>query len=274
MRLSTAAIQAEAMELLAQVPQREFYRPAYVLFMLAAFAAFVLVKRFQQQPESLHAIEPFNRFLIGWSAFVGGAFGGKIPFVLFEPQAIWSLEAWLADGKTITTALMGAYLAVEFSKWLLGVRTKTGDQYALPLAAALAIGRLGCFFNGCCWGTPTELPWGVDFGLGPVHPTQLYEVIFHALAAVVLWSLPGDAEWLRDQRLKLYLIAYCLFRFLTEWLRPEPQVLIGLTFYQLAVAAFAIGLSIQWWVDQQFKLRLRQQQSDSFPVEETILTEE
>ena len=171
-----------------------------------------------------------------------------MPFALYDVSGIWTLQAWLADGKTITTALIGAYLSVELCKWFLGIRMKTGDRYALPLAGALAVGRLGCFFNGCCFGTPSQLPWAVDFGDGAVHPTQLYEVLFHATCALVLWQLP-DYDWLKNQRLKLYLLAYCLYRFLTEWIRPEPTIALGLTFYQWAVLLFAIGLIIQWWYD-------------------------
>src|SRR5919204_429820 len=72
----------------------------------------------------------------------------------------------------------------------LAIRVKTGDTFALPLALALALGRWGCFCNGCCFGKPTDLPWGVDFGDGVrCHPTQIYESLFHALMALVLLEL-------------------------------------------------------------------------------------
>jgi phosphatidylglycerol---prolipoprotein diacylglyceryl transferase len=49
------------------------------------------------------------------------------------------------------------------------------------LAAAIAVGRLGCFFSGIedrTYGTPTDLPWGYDFGDGILrHPVELYEAV-------------------------------------------------------------------------------------------------
>src|SRR4029450_6126480 len=83
--------------------------------------------------------------------------------------------------------LSAPYRAVELTKLVLHIHVKTGDTFALPLALALAVGRFGCFFNGCCFGQPSNLPWAVDFGDGiRRHPTQLYEVLFHLTMAGVL----------------------------------------------------------------------------------------
>ena len=139
--------------------------------------------------------------------------------------------AWTSDGKTIMAALIGGYLAVELAKRLLDMRIKTGDTFAVPLALAMAVGRWGCFFNGCCYGVETTLPWGVWFAvpgadgtshLIKCHPTQIYESLFHfTMAMVLLWlTIRG---LLPHQRLKLYLIAYGVYRFLTEYIRPEPR---------------------------------------------------
>ena len=145
---------------------------------------------------------------------------------------------WLADGKTVLTGIGLAYLSVEATKLALGIRVKTGDDYALPLALALAVGRWGCFINGCCFGTPTTLPWAVVFHDGlPRHPTQIYESFFHLFMAAVLLFL-ARKQMLPTHRLQIYLIAYCLYRFLTEYIRPEPSWLLGLTFYQWTALAF------------------------------------
>ena len=67
-------------------------------------------------------------------------------------------------------------------KRYIGLRTSTGDLYAIPLALGIAIGRIGCFLTGLSdntYGVPSNLPWAVDFGDGiPRHPTQLYEILF------------------------------------------------------------------------------------------------
>jgi len=225
-------------------------RQFYSLFMIAALAVFLLARYLIPKPATYQALPWRKRALLGLAALVGGAFGAKLPFVL-SPQEGWlGGPAWIADGKTITTGLIGAYLAVEIAKLALGIHVKTGDTFALPLALAMAVGRLGCFFNGCCAGLPTALPWGVDFGDGVrCHPTQLYECVFHLIMAGVLWELMRR-NWLRNQRLKLYLIAYGCFRFLTEFIRPEPRGWLGLTFYQWVALFLIVAMTIQWQVDR------------------------
>lgn len=224
-------------------------RQLYTGFMLLACGLFLLTRWLMPKPAAYLALPWWQRGSLGLAAFVGGAIGGKLGFVLAQVWTGSHAIGWLADGKTLTTGLMGAYLAVELAKLGLGIRSKTGDTFALPLAVALAVGRLGCLFNGCCYGRETALPWGVDFGDGVLrHPTQVYESCFHfVLAIVLLWITYRDA--LRLQRLKFYLIAYCLFRFATEYLRPEPAWLLGFTFFQWAVSVFAVALALQWYHD-------------------------
>jgi phosphatidylglycerol:prolipoprotein diacylglycerol transferase len=224
-------------------------RAYYSAFMFLALAVFLLVRRFVPRPAALAREPLLHRIILGMCAFVGGAFGAKLPFVLGAADGPFSLVGWLGDGKTITTGLMGAYLGVEVGKLLLGVRAKTGDSYALPLACALVVGRWGCFFNGCCFGQPTDLPWGHDFGDGVCrHPTQAYESVFHLTMAVVLWFCLRHRLFVNNQ-LKLYLIAYGVYRFLSEFIRPEPVALAGLTFYQWVCVVMVAGLSVQWYCD-------------------------
>jgi phosphatidylglycerol---prolipoprotein diacylglyceryl transferase len=229
-------------------------RVAYSLFMILAAAVFLLARRVF--PGSAPALPWRVRWALVLAAFIGGALGAKLPFAFSSDQGILSDTAWLADGKTITTGLIGAYLGVELAKWLLGIHVKTGDSFALPLALALAVGRWGCFFNGCCYGVPTSLPWGIDFqvrdSMVRCHPTQIYESLFHLFMAGLLLHIIRHG-YFRHQRLKLYLIAYGIFRFVTEFIRPEPPGWLGLTFYQWAALGLVVGLSIQWWADERLK---------------------
>lgn len=74
---------------------------------------------------------------------------------------------------------------------------RTLDTLALGLPLGQAIGRLGCFMAGCCYGRPTDLPWGLTFthpeSLGPlgikVHPTQIYESLLVLGVFAVLYRL-------------------------------------------------------------------------------------
>ncbi len=96
---------------------------------------------------------------------------------------------------------------------------------------------LACFAGGCCYGTVTSLPWGVDFGDGADrHPSQLYESAFHLRAAVVLYQFQRR-DILPGRLIRVYFVAYCLYRFLTEFIRPEPGLWLGLTGYQWAALA-------------------------------------
>ncbi len=221
-------------------------RLLYAGFMLLAAVVFVVVRRLLPPVPAVASLPLAHRFCLAAAGFVGGVFGARLPFLV-------GVEAgsvnWLADGKTITTGLIGAYLAVEGVKLLLGVWVKTGDSFALPLAAAVAVGRWGCFFNGCCAGTETALPWGVDFGDGVRrHPTQIYESLFHLGMAIVVGSVTAR-RLIPDHRLQLYLIAYAVYRFATEFIRPEPVAAWGLTFYQWAAAVLGLGLAAQWFFE-------------------------
>jgi phosphatidylglycerol:prolipoprotein diacylglycerol transferase len=226
----------------------------YACFMFLALLTFVLARHFQPKSLALTRLPWWQRLALALSAFVGGTLGAKLPFALTHESGWLSLTAWTVDGKTITTGLAAAYLGVELTKLALGIRVKTGDSFGLPLALALAVGRWGCFLNGCCYGVPTSLPWAVPFQVDDrlvyCHPTQLYESLFHLCMAGVLWYLIRH-DLLRYQRLKLYLISYGVFRFLTEFIRPEPVWWLGLTFYQWAALLLAAALGVQWWWDRR-----------------------
>jgi phosphatidylglycerol---prolipoprotein diacylglyceryl transferase len=234
-------------------------RVGYLAFMFLAVAAFFLARRLFPSPRPA-PLTRLEKLTLGLAAFVGGTLAAKLPFVWGATGGFWEWSTWAADGKTITTGLVGAYLSVEVVKLLLGIKAKTGDGLAVPLAIALAIGRWGCFVNGCCAGRETTLPWCADFGDGVCrHPTQIYESLFHAVWAVILVRL-GQRDVLRYQRLKLYLIAYCVYRFAIEFIRIEEPWLGPLTYYQVVVIGFAGFLGVQWVIDAR---RLRQEKIDS-----------
>src|ERR1044072_6385083 len=161
--------------------------PVYALIMMSAVATGVVIARGTQGELPLTRRE---KFFIGLGAFCGAMIGAKLTFVLSDWDGLVSGAAWVANGKTILCGLVGGYFGVEIAKWALDIRIKTGDSFAVPVAAAVGIGRLGWFHAGCCYCTPTELPWGVLFpnvDSLPRHPTQLYEAGFHLAMAVVLF---------------------------------------------------------------------------------------
>ncbi|HEV3137273.1 MAG TPA: prolipoprotein diacylglyceryl transferase family protein [Pirellulales bacterium] len=194
-------------------------------------------------------LEDGQRIGIGVGAFVGAMLGAKLPFALSDWRGFLEGGAWFTDGKTILTGLVGGYFGVVVAKWSLLIRVRTGDSFAMPVAASVAIGRLGCFVAGCCYGRPTTLPWGVVFaqhGPLPRHPTQLYEAAFHSLAALALYRLQRCGLF-RGNLMKLYIIAYALYRFLTEFLREEQPLWFDLTGYQWASLVLVVLFGWIWW---------------------------
>ncbi len=217
---------------------------AYVALMMLAVVVGIVVSRWTQQPLGLSIGE---RFGIAMGAFCGAMLGAKLPFVMANWQAFVDGGLWYASGKTIVLGLVGGYVGVEVAKWSLDIRVKTGDSFAVPVAAAIAVGRLGCFVGGCCYGTPTSLPWGIVFADGiPRHPTQLYEALFHTIAAIVLFILWRRKRF-QGQLIKAYILAYLVYRFATEWIRPEPVMWLGLTGYQWATVA-CVPLFLWLWI--------------------------
>jgi phosphatidylglycerol:prolipoprotein diacylglycerol transferase len=220
----------------------------YPALISAALLTGFLVSRRTQRPLGLSRTE---RLAVGLGAFCGGMVAAKLPFLLADWEGFRSGAAWLDNGKTLVLGLVGGYFGVEAAKWAMHIRVRTGDSFAAPVAAAIAVGRLACFSAGCCHGTVTDLPWGVDFGDGVRrHPTQLYEFAFHLSAAFILAELQRRGRF-RGQLIKLYLIAYLAYRFATEFIRPEPRLWLDLTAYQWAALAFIPLFALLWARDRR-----------------------
>src|SRR5437764_14325433 len=142
------------------------------------------------------SLAPVDRWWVVASAFFGAAVGAKALPWLAHPSltiAHFSEPLLLFDGKSAVGGLVGALIAVEVAKRLIGVTRATGDLFAIPLTVGIAIGRIGCFLTGLednTHGLPTSLPWAFDYGDGiPRHPAQLYEIGFLTLMLLplLLW---------------------------------------------------------------------------------------
>ena len=183
----------------------------------------------------------------GWvivAGVLGGALGSKLLYWLSDPGHALADPAAMMGGKSVVGGLVGALVAVEWTKRRLGVTRATGDLFVFPLILGIAIGRIGCFLTGLddhTHGLPTALPWGVDFGDGPRHPTQLYEIAFLLVLGAVLarWRRPGEGDLF-----KAFMVAYLGFRLALEAIKPGIPIL-GLNAIQwvcLAALAYYGGL--------------------------------
>jgi phosphatidylglycerol---prolipoprotein diacylglyceryl transferase len=137
----------------------------------------------------------------------------------------WVVAADLDRGGAVWYG--GVALATIGVAWYIrrrGVAWLAFADLVLPaLIGGLAVGRIGCFFNGCCYGAPTSLPWGVSCVQFPgqaVHPTQLYETVVCALLATVLYWAWGRRR--RDGQITFWgITGYAVWRFCNEGLRGD-----------------------------------------------------
>jgi prolipoprotein diacylglyceryltransferase len=211
-----------------------------LLALLVALAVYKLV------PVAANGVpaEPWKVHPLYIAAGAGGATAGAY---LFGTANLW-LSGIGGVARSIEGAIAGAIVGIELLKWRTGIRGSTGLRLAAPLAAAIAVGRLGCFFAGLedmTYGTPTALPWGVDFGDGiPRHPVQLYEAAAMAaflFAYVLLLRHEGGA--VRRTGFYLFVAFYALQRFGWEFLKPYGTIVGPLNLFHLlslALVAYAV----------------------------------
>jgi phosphatidylglycerol:prolipoprotein diacylglycerol transferase len=204
------------------------------------------------------------------AAVVGGIIGAKLWYVALT-QDLGSLLS--RGGLVWYGGFIGGALAVLIIGWRRKVPTRWTMQLGAPaLAAAYALGRVGCFLVNDDYGRPSDLPWAMKFpqGLPPstavnlqtqfgvpipagvdpgtvlaVHPTQLYEAALMLAAFAVLWTLRTRAAgtgWLFG----LYLVFAGVERFLVEIVRAKDDRVLGpFTLAQLtSVGLIVIGSTI------------------------------
>lgn len=167
-------------------------------------------------------------------------------------------------GKSILGGLAGAYVGAIITKRLVGYREKTGDLFAPAIALGMAVGRWGCFLTEQI-GTPTTLPWGISVSRTlavhipncpycasgtKMHPSFLYEIIFHLLAFAGVWWLRPRVH-VKGELLKIYLLAYAVFRFGVEFVRGNPVIAWGLSRSQFFLIPST--LLLVWHFERQLR---------------------
>jgi prolipoprotein diacylglyceryltransferase len=193
---------------------------------------------------------------VGAGCLIGGAIGSKLGMALYLPLAdlhtLWDAAgAFDFSGKTILGALAGGYAGGEIAKRLAGVRFSTGDALAVAIPAGHAVGRLGCLFGGCCYGTETNLPWAIHAHGALRHPLPLYEMGICLAIAAALWTVrrkPRPPGWL----FRFYLIAYASARVVLEPYRGDVSLtLTPPTPAQLLCLAAITVLLVSLWLGRE-----------------------
>ena len=132
----------------------------------------------------------------------------------------------------------------------------TCDVFAPGIALGHIIGRFGCFFAGCCYGKPTNLPWGITFtdpftavNVGtplniPLHPTQLYEAGAEALILLMLLATEARGRRFPGRTFWLYVFLYGISRYVIEIYRDDPRGMVGTFSTSQFISLILVPLSI------------------------------
>ena len=246
-------------------------------------------------------------------ALFGAAFGVTWLVLLWEGQRRrWPTGPWLAMiAWTFTCAMVGSHLAmlgsgdwtaalsrgclphttdksflgmvaggivgVATSRRLLRLPLAVGDAFALALPVGLLVGRVGCVLRGCCFGTPTSLPWAISYSPGSlaqnlqsarglvapsaaslaIHPVQVYEILM--LIAVIAVLLRAKRRLKHELSLfLLYAVLQSLVRFVIEFMRDGPLVsrVAGLKPLQLVLLGTAAAAAILLWFCERGAFRV------------------
>ena len=249
----------------------------YGIMVAAAVIALLAITFHELKRRGVPESAIFNLLLWG---VVGGIIGGKLGYLVgywqtygVDPSEILSPYGWALHGTIIGVVLAGAiYWSIRTGKVSLQELLRLGDAVAVGAPLAQAIGRVGCTLNGCCWGSPTSLPWAVIYtnpdsfcGLkgAPLHPTQIYFVLWNLVVFAVVWRL-RDRLKPQGSLFFVYLSLYCAGDFALRFLRADPSVLGALREAQivsLTILIIALPLLI-------IRIRRFRKKADTTPANE------
>ena len=198
---------------------------------------------------------------VGFYALLSGVIGARLFFILtnlgnFLEHPLDMVKIW--EGGLVFYG--GVIFALPTAIWVAKKRGlplwQTADIWAPPIAIGHAIGRLGCFCAGCCYGRPAEgLLWSVTFTnpnslavLGtPLHPTQLYESALELMNFLILMTLRRHQSF-KGQLFLVYILNYSIIRSVVELFRGDEVrgfLFPGFSYSQaISVAMFIAALSL------------------------------
>jgi len=227
---------------------------AYGFFLALAFLVAILVSMRYARKEGL---DPLVILDLSIYVIIAGIIGARALY-LFE-----DLDFFLKNPAEIIMvhhgglAFLGGFL---LSMVVIAVFAKRKGISFLKLLDAIspgsalgyAFGRIGCFLNGCCFGLPTKLPWGIVFPTGSLagncypgetlQPTQLYSALSMVIVSLILAWLYRAKKF--DGQIILWgIVLYALYRFLMEFIRYNPIRWLFLSQYQwLVLILFIFGI--------------------------------
>ena len=208
----------------------------YGLLLAAAYLAGLQLALMRARRAGL---DPNKVMDLGIWVIVAALVGAKGLLILIDfryfvenPAEIFSLvrSAGVFYGGLILAVAVGIWI---IRKYRLPLWT-TCDLFAPGIALGHVVGRLGCFFAGCCFGRETHVPWAVTFTnplasqfgtpLGvPLHPTQLYESGAELLILFGLLALERRGRPFPGRTFWSYMAVYAVSRFVIEIFRGDER---------------------------------------------------
>jgi phosphatidylglycerol:prolipoprotein diacylglycerol transferase len=214
-----------------------FSMPTYgfLVAMGVLLGLWISVRNSQRQ-----GIDPEKAWNLGILVVLCGIIGAKVLYILVDlgyytahPREIFSLGTLQAGGVFSGGLVAALAAAIWYVRAHRMPALATCDAFAPGLALGHAIGRVGCFAAGCCWGKPTQSFWGVTFHnplanawvgtpLGvALEPTQLFEsAVELANSFILTWLL--KRKKFDGQVIGAYLFLYGIARYFLEFLRDDP----------------------------------------------------
>jgi phosphatidylglycerol:prolipoprotein diacylglycerol transferase len=220
---------------------------SYGVFLALGFVVATLIARYRFKQKYKNPDIIFDLVL---AAAIGGIIGARLFYIVGH----WSY--YMAHKSEILQVnmeglvfygglLVGLLLALMVGRWRKLRFWTTMDLAGLCVPAALAIGRIGCLLNGCCYGKTTGLPWGITYPvssgiIGARQPTQIYELILDLGLFGLLWwkkdsfEREGTIFW-------FFALGYSVIRFTMEFFREHTTASANVTFQLISVGLFVIA---------------------------------
>ncbi len=238
----------------------------YAIFVLLGCAAAAAI--FMIHTRKTSNIGGFDGVMLLACTLIGALAGSKLLYIIVEAKDIFSsrdglLGAISGGGFVFYGGLIGVIGATALYCRRSGIAISAFfDSFTAPMCLGHALGRVGCFFAGCCYGCETNLPIGVMYpenGIAPTGvpllPTQLMEACFLIILFAVLLDLSKKRA--RGFLSSIYLISYGAWRFIIEFFRRDDRgSILSLSTSQF-ISIFLILIGILWLL----RLRCRTQKS-------------
>jgi phosphatidylglycerol---prolipoprotein diacylglyceryl transferase len=222
-----------------------------------------------------NGINPDDAWNLGILVVLAGILGAKILYIVNDwssyaahPEEIFSFATLQAGGVFSGGLIAGFAAAAWYVRKHRMPALATCDAFAPGLAFGHALGRVGCFAAGCCYGKPTNHFWGVTFTSPiaslysqtplnvPIEPTQLFEsAVELANFFILMWLL--KRKKFDGQVLAAYFFLYGVARYFLEFLRDDPgrgTVFGGImTGTQLISIGLVVLGGLIWWLRPGWK---------------------